>query len=189
MCPLHPALCQQNLCAPVCLSLSLCMCVCLQLPSNPKRTTQLNNKLKPNRGTLSTSELYPLWSHQSWDLKLGCIMTLWQCTCAVLQNILMLAIMSLTAQYGCQRSGRIWTGKHCPPMEERRYGICRQSCSVLRVRAVYWCEFVLCVIVLKDKKLFDSLIIKIGRRRMFWTVVCYSSGFCCWLVTNSHSFL
>lgn len=27
-------------------------------------------------------------------------MTLWQRTCAVLQNILMLAIMSLTAQYG-----------------------------------------------------------------------------------------
>lgn len=48
-------------------SVRLSVCVCLQLSSKPKRTTQLNNKLKANRGTPSTSELYPLWSHQSWD--------------------------------------------------------------------------------------------------------------------------
>ncbi|KAM7416776.1 hypothetical protein PAMA_018709 [Pampus argenteus] len=33
------------------------VCLCLQLSSKPKRTTQLNNKLKANRGTPSTSEL------------------------------------------------------------------------------------------------------------------------------------
>lgn len=48
-------------------SVRLSVCVRLQLSSKPKRTTQLNNKLKANRGTPSTSELYPLWSHQSWD--------------------------------------------------------------------------------------------------------------------------
>lgn len=46
-------------------------------------------------------------------------MTLWQCTRAVLQNILMLAIMSLTAQYGCQGSARALTIQHCPQMAKR----------------------------------------------------------------------
>lgn len=70
-------------------------------------------------------------------------MTLWQCICAVLQNILMLAIMSLTAQYGCQGSGRILTGKHCPQMDERRHSDCSKSCSVVAVCALDVCEWLL----------------------------------------------
>lgn len=68
VCPLNIRLPANQARAHLTVCLPACVCWCVfSSPASQNETSQLNNKPKANRGTPSTSELYPLWSHQSWD--------------------------------------------------------------------------------------------------------------------------
>ena len=92
-----------SVCPSVCLSSCPSDCLCLQFPSKPKpeRPSQTASWRRA-QGPHQPLSCFPSEGINRATQAIGCIMTLWRCARVVLQNILMLAIMSVTAQCGSQ---------------------------------------------------------------------------------------